>query len=179
MRLGAVASVTSDVTQADREAAAQVYDARPSDWSAASDQVRRGLHDDTAIVQAFARHRLASHTGTGGVDVEGLRKVLKPFADAYTEWGKDEANGAGSGGPHQYVRLWHFRDAAAAFSASATSINEKQQLREALECAKKHVEVFHSLVGCSNPKGSAVKILARDLRLIRAALAKAAGKATT
>lgn len=45
------------VTPEDREFAAQVYDARPGDWSGSSDQVRRGLHDDTALVQAFARYR--------------------------------------------------------------------------------------------------------------------------
>ena len=71
--------MTSEVTQADREAAAQVYDARPSDWSAASDQVRRGLHDDTAIVQAFARHRLTAQSGEGrsGAGEDAVAAVVR------------------------------------------------------------------------------------------------------
>ena len=45
--------------------------------------------------------------------------ALKPFADPYAEWEKDQANGATASGPQKYVRLWHFRDAAAALAASS------------------------------------------------------------
>lgn len=54
---------------------------RPSDWSGASDQVRRGLHDDTAIVQAFARHRLTAQSGEGrsGAGEDALRDAVRRF----------------------------------------------------------------------------------------------------
>lgn len=66
------------VTPEDREIAAQVYDARPGDWSGSSDQVRRGLHDDTVLVQAFARYRemLTAKPIVAQTDRDAARQLL-------------------------------------------------------------------------------------------------------
>lgn len=53
------------------------------------------------------------------------------------------------------------------------SIAVARDMLEALERAEKHVETLHSLVGCSNPRGDAAKIVWRDLKLARAAIARA------
>lgn len=70
---------TVPVIQADRDAAADVIKhyrgMKDNDWQG---RCRRGETDDGFIVQAFARHRLASHS----THSDELVEALKPFADA-------------------------------------------------------------------------------------------------
>ena len=71
----------NEVTQADRDAAADIwknYIARVGEIMAEK-AIREGASDDTMIVQAFARHRTAASQASAG---EGLR-VLKGWLDWY------------------------------------------------------------------------------------------------
>ena len=51
-----------EVTQEDREAAAAFYSAwgGTKGWSHLEEPIREGIVDDNALVQAFARHRIAA-----------------------------------------------------------------------------------------------------------------------
>jgi len=59
--------MTSEVTQADRDAALPFIatDFRPGDTYSTGYYVRRGERDDHPLVQAFARHRLTTQSGEG------------------------------------------------------------------------------------------------------------------
>lgn len=65
------------VTGADREAAAEFIISRETEQ-----MVRSGHADSQPLVQAFARHRLASTPSTGAVP-EGMREALERVKAAY------------------------------------------------------------------------------------------------
>ena len=66
-----------EVTQADREAAAQQYERSPYEISRCQGQVaRQGHFDGAQLVQAFARHRTTAEAGKREL-VEALEMILK------------------------------------------------------------------------------------------------------
>ena len=86
----------AEVTQADREAAADLYLALdggsvdPSDIAYA-DAVRQGRCDDCAAVQAFARHRIEAARPVSGEPVAWQRRLTWPLVSAppgsIPQWG--------------------------------------------------------------------------------------------
>ena len=68
--------MTSEVTQADRDAAAEwLWDPESVSWDRRDfDKMKSGSWDDHSLIQAFARHRTA--------EVERLREALRSIAEA-------------------------------------------------------------------------------------------------
>lgn len=67
------------ITQADREAAAAFYGTwgATKGWQHLEEPIRKGLVDDNALVQAFARHRIAAEQRG---KLEGARLALEAAA---------------------------------------------------------------------------------------------------
>lgn len=109
-----------EVTQADREAAADVwrdYIARIGEVMAEK-AIRKGISDDTIIVQAFARHRITALrlAETSAALPDDVAKLKKQLQDEYSL----------NGGQGAYA--WRSRElcgkAAAALTAQAQRIAE-------------------------------------------------------
>lgn len=109
-----------EVTQADRDAAADTYRRFRYGNDRLQQNVLSGAMDADPLVQIFARHRQSSIASLTG-DV-GMRKALEPFARAYDKWEADQATGPTTVGPEQYVSLWHFRAAARAQPPEASTV---------------------------------------------------------
>ena len=112
-----------EVTQADREAAADVwrdYIARIGEVMAEK-AIRKGISDDTIIVQAFARHRITALrlAETSAALPDDVAKLKKQLQDEYSL----------NGGQGAYA--WRSRElcgkAAAALTAQAQRIAELEK----------------------------------------------------
>ena len=73
----------TEITQADREAAAAFYGAwgGTKGWSHLEEPICEGIVDDNALVQSFARHRHQARAEVVREIVAWLRKGEKPFSD--------------------------------------------------------------------------------------------------
>lgn len=69
--------MTREVTQADRDAAAEFFLA--AGWHGKGGSIKSGKRDDEPLVQAFARHRLTAQSGEGrsGAGEDGLSAERK------------------------------------------------------------------------------------------------------
>ena len=96
----------ADVTDADRKAAADFFECSTF---AGRDAFLRGDEDSSDVVQAFARHRLATEARAQGL-VEALGEELFVLSDKLraTDWLQDDMN------HHLYERV------VSAFQALAT-----------------------------------------------------------
>lgn len=67
-----------EITQADREAAAEIL-IDSYDYASAAEQVRKGQWDDHPLVQAFARHRITAQR-------EAIEEAAETGAAAVERW---------------------------------------------------------------------------------------------
>ena len=78
----------TEITQADREAAAVFYGTwgGTRGWPHLEEPIREGLVDDNALVRAFACHRMKANE-TQAREIERLREALR---EVFEEWAGSE-----------------------------------------------------------------------------------------
>lgn len=163
--------MTSEVTQADRDAAAPfAIGFGYIDGYSFSDShlIRNGRKDDHALVQAFARHRLTAQSGEGrsgaGEDAEHLVRIFRGLP-LHGDAGCDKL----SDDEWRQVALAALNARQSGEGERDSAIDEIQSLRQRVERLERALRPF-ARIEVIEPSGHIVGLERYDFERARAAL---------